>query len=277
MGSVNRTLQTTWCLAIQMLFNTFVIICIFHLSWSAPGPVKEEKGRIVNGEEAPVGSLPYQASLQLRVGDRLVSSKSMHFCGGAFIAKDWIVTASHCVKGQQARMLKIVGGTNDITDSGSPTFGVEEVITNDYNDVTKMNDIALLRLDMTTYNLEMRTAEGHPTTPIQLCPESFEPQGRDCTVSGWGHLKSKGSGVPDMLREVQVKVLHDSICQKMLAGGPLVCKDDAGDRCLAGVVSWGVGCATEGIPGVYTNVRKYDQWIRDKMNAAATEMEPRSQ
>merc|ERR1712227_1084909 len=277
MRSVNRTLQTTWCLAIQMLFNTFVIICIFHLSWSAPGPVKEEKGRIVNGEEAPVGSLPYQASLQLRVGDRLVSSKSMHFCGGAFIAENWIVTASHCVKGQQARMLKIVGGTNDITDSGSPTFGVEEVITNDYNDVTKMNDIALLRLDMTTYNLEMRTAEGHPTTPIQLCPESFEPQGRDCTVSGWGHLKSKGSGVPDMLREVQVKVLHDSICQKMLAGGPLVCKDAAGDRCLAGVVSWGVGCATEGIPGVYTNVRKYDQWIRDKMNAAATEMEPRSQ
>jgi len=302
-NSVNITLQTTWPdLALEMLFYTFVIICIFHLSWSAPGLVKEEKGRIVNGEAAPVGSLPYQASLQLRVGDRLVSSKSMHFCGGAFIAENWIVTASHCVKGQQARSLKIVGGTNDITDNRSPTFGVEEVITNNYNDVTKMNDIALLRLDMTTYNLEMRTAEGHPTTPIKLCPESFEPQGRDCTVSGWGHLKSKGSGVPDMLREVQVKVLHDNICQKMLngypwdqktetmlcaggedkdacqgdSGGPLVCEDDAGDRCLAGVVSWGVGCATEGIPGVYTNVRKYDQWIREKINeASGNDKEPR--
>ena len=75
-------------------------------------------------------------------------------------------------------------------------------------------------MSITVWLLEMRTAEGHPTTPIGLCPESFEPQGRDCTVSGWGHLKSKGSGVPDMLREVQVKVLHDSICQKMLAGYP---------------------------------------------------------
>ena len=70
------------------------------------------------------------------------------------------------------------------------------------------------------YNLERRTAEGHPTTPISLCPESYDPQGKSCTVSGWGHLKSKGSGVPDKLREVQVQVLHQHICAKMLNGYP---------------------------------------------------------
>ena len=195
------------------------------LSWSAPGPeykeeYKEEIGRIVNGEEAPEGGLPYQASLQLNIGSRLVSTKPAHFCGGAFIAKDWIVTASHCVKGQSARGLKIVGGTNDITDEQSPTFAVSEVIMQDYNDVTKVNDIALLKLNTTTYNLERRTEEGHPTQPVSLCPDSFQPQGRNCTVSGWGHLKSRGSSVPDKLRAVSVVVLHTDICNKMLSGYP---------------------------------------------------------
>ena len=158
--------------------------------------------------------------LYSRIGDRLVSSKPAHFCGGAFISESWILTASHCVKGQRASSLKIVGGTNDITDDQSPTFAVEEIIMNDYNDVTKLNDIALLRLDTTSYDLERRSAQGHPTRAVNLCPESWSPQGSNCTVSGWGHLKSKGSGVPDMLREVEVRVLHDDICAKMLSGYP---------------------------------------------------------
>eukprot|EP00091_Calanus_sinicus_P002233 TRINITY_DN12274_c0_g1_i3.p1 TRINITY_DN12274_c0_g1~~TRINITY_DN12274_c0_g1_i3.p1 ORF type:complete len:223 (-),score=45.28 TRINITY_DN12274_c0_g1_i3:47-715(-) len=163
--------------------------------------------------------------------------------------------------------MKIVGGTNDISDELSPTFGVKEIILQDYNDVTKINDVALLRLDTTSYDLERRTQSGHPTAPVPLCKESFEPEGRSCTVSGWGHLKSKGSSVPDRLREVSVRVLHDSVCKQMLhgypwdtryetmlcaggedkdacqgdSGGPMVCQDDAGDSCIAGVVSWGVG------------------------------------
>ena len=56
---------------------------------------------------------------------------------------------SSLLQGQQAGALKIVGGTNDITDPMSPTFAVEEVIMNDYNDITKVNDIALLKLNST--------------------------------------------------------------------------------------------------------------------------------
>ena len=47
------------------------------------------------------------------------------------------------------------------------------------------------------------------------------------------------------------------------SGGPLVCMDDEGTSYITGIVSWGVGCATEGVPGVYTNVRKYLTWINN--------------
>merc|ERR1712223_1017392 len=40
------------------------------------------------------------------------------------------------------------------------------------------------------------------------------------------------------------------------SGGPLVCNGK-----LTGVVSWGIGCAMEGLPGVYANVKEYVDWI----------------
>merc|ERR1711936_734351 len=171
---------------------------------------------------------------------------------------------------------------------------------NDYNDVTKVND---LKLDTGNVDLERLKQAEHPTRPVSLCPESFQPQGRNCTVSGWGHLKARGSSVPNKLREVEVLVLHTHICTKMLAGypwdgktdtmlcaggedkdacqgdsgGPMVCQQEGGEKCLAGVVSWGVGCATEGIPGVYTNVRKYNDWIETTMGGDFEDFEEPSE
>ena len=47
-------------------------------------------------------------------------------------------------------------------------------------------------------------------------------------------------------------------------GGPLVC-DVGGVWQLAGIVSWGVGCGEKDIPGVYTKVGHYNQWVQEMM------------
>ena len=46
------------------------------------------------------------------------------------------------------------------------------------------------------------------------------------------------------------------------SGGPFVCKDKF-KFTLTGAVSWGVGCARAGQPGLYTNIKYFLPWIQN--------------
>lgn len=56
--------------------------------------------RIVGGTDAPRGAWPWQAMLRW-------SPTGSVFCGGSLVAPQWVVTASHCVKGSEAGSIYI--------------------------------------------------------------------------------------------------------------------------------------------------------------------------
>merc|ERR1711936_905533 len=229
-------------------------------------PLKDQVGvgRIVGGEEATDGEFPWQVSLR-SVG----ALGATHFCGGSIIDKDWIMTAGHCCAGQLPLTMHVVAG-------GIKLNNLE-------------NDVCLLKLKESLEWTEF-------VQPIAL-PEAGQvtEAGTDRVITGWGTLTEGGFGLPNVLHKVTVPVVSDEdcnaaysasgytvadsmICAGLEEGGKDSCQGDsggpmitgeAGSEMVVGVVSWGIGCARKGYPGVYTEVAYFVDWIMETMAAYA--------
>ena len=237
------------------------------------------KPRVVGGAPTPVGAYPWMASVQLRGG----SSRTGHFCGGAFITPQWVITAAHCVYKDAAGKIQVLGQTNALDDGGNVHF-VDRIVTHEkWDSDTHDYDVSLLRL---TKSYTGRT--------IGLVTPSEAPKIANAGVlaiaMGWG-LTSEGGQVSNLLRNVTVQLVSNKVCNglgsysggitdQMIcagfpeggkdscqgdSGGPLVVPDQAGGFAQAGIVSFGEGCGRPNKFGVYTNVSVIQQWVSSKI------------
>ena len=51
------------------------------------------------------------------------------------------------------------------------------------------------------------------------------------------------------------------------SGGPMVREDFLGRFELIGVISWGFGCGEPNVPGVYTNIFHYREWLLETVQS----------
>uniref|UniRef100_A0A8C8SE31 Peptidase S1 domain-containing protein n=1 Tax=Pelusios castaneus TaxID=367368 RepID=A0A8C8SE31_9SAUR len=182
-----------------------------------------------------------------------------------------------------SRYLQMWLGKHDlsVTESTQQVIDSAKVICHpDYNASTLDNDIMLIKLARAaTLNSYVNTV------PL---PTSCVATGTQCLISGWGNTLSSGceSKYPDLLQCLYAPVLppdecsdaypgqitNNMLCIGYVEGGKDACQGDSGGPAvcngeLHGIVSWGIGCAQEGYPGVYTKLCKYVSWIQDTIAA----------
>uniref|UniRef100_A0A8C6QK67 Serine protease 44 n=1 Tax=Nannospalax galili TaxID=1026970 RepID=A0A8C6QK67_NANGA len=231
--------------------------------------------RIVGGQPAAAKKWPWQVSLQV---------KSQHVCGGSLIGQRWVMTAAHCVYGHLEYTV-VLGAINLV--SGFPVrIPVKDIIVHQDYSVwgAILHDIALVLL-ATPVDFSANIQ------PVCLPGKAFHvPTGTRCWVTGWGKTAEQGISSISKLREVQLNVIHLEKCNQLLkenlgqifnlltdgivcgydknggdacqgdSGGPMVCEFNK-TWVQVGIVSWGIGCGRAGIPGVYTDVSYYKDWI----------------
>ncbi|XP_006031388.1 anionic trypsin-like [Alligator sinensis] len=223
----------------------------------------DDDDKIVGGYTCPENAVRYQVSL----------NSGYHFCGGSLISDLWVVSAAHCYK---SRMEIRLGEFNIEKLEGTEEFiGVEKAIRHPkYNSWLLDNDIMLIKL-----KTPAKLSQSVNTIPL---PTACVAAGTECLISGWGNTLSDGYNLPELLQCLNAPVLthaeceasypgditENMICVGFLEGGKDSCQGDSGGPVvcngeLQGVVSWGIGCALPGYPGVYTKVCNYLAWIEE--------------
>jgi secreted trypsin-like serine protease len=251
--------------------------------------------RIVGGTPA-TAPWPAQAHLQTPLGD----------CAATLVSGRHLLTAAHCVTNADGSVtaperLSVILGRSELTDATAQDMyemaagGVMRHAGFQVTNRGMTNDVALLRLD--------RPATLEPLRLIAPSETSLWAPGTIATIIGWGTTCSRTCPTVTHLRQAGAPLVADAACAAGYAPFPAsfsaatmvcagtgetdTCQGDSGGPLmvprvdafvLAGVTSWGEGCADPRYPGVYTRLGApaLNSWVRARIPTAAVAAAPQS-
>ncbi|XP_055636348.1 CLIP domain-containing serine protease B4-like [Toxorhynchites rutilus septentrionalis] len=255
--------------------------------------------RIIGGQATDLKEYPWSALILYRKPN----GKPGYNCGGSLINSRYVLTAAHCIDAIPSGW-EVIGvrlGEYDLNNNGNDCVdGVcaDLPLDNDIDRITvhesydplskgQYDDIALIRLSRdVSYSDYIKPI----CLPTDSASRSRKIIGTKAVAAGWGRTETAGQSpiklkvdlnVADTnqcatvyLRQYGITLRDTQLCAGGLAGkdtctgdsgGPLMKRIKA-NHFLYGIVSFGPNkCGTKDVPGVYTNVAKYTDWIEKQL------------
>jgi trypsin len=127
-------------------------------------------------------------------------------CGGTLVAKDVVLTASHCIFDPIPDSAYVTIGRTDLTSTDGEEIKVRKMIPHpDYSGEPDYDyDYALLVLERaTTQDIKLITLNSD---------ENFPAPGSVARIMGWGATDAYGTVYPDTPSEADVNVISKAEC-----------------------------------------------------------------
>ena len=236
----------------------------------APGAVAAPQP-IVGGTTTTTTAYPFMM--------QITDASQNQFCGGTLVAANKVVTAAHCMVGETTSSVRVVGGRTYLNGTNGTVSKVSKIWINpDYTDATNGDDVAVLTLSTSmSYT---------PASYVASTDTGVYATGATARIIGWGTTSENGSS-SNQLRTATVPIVSDSsckssygsdfiatdmVCAGYTSGGVDTCQGDSGGPLLiggvlAGITSWGEGCAEAGYPGVYSRLTKFSSLVTTQVNS----------
>lgn len=245
------------------MLRSLLIFALLWLNIVSSSYAETISPKVVGGTTVPVAP-SWMAALWIDTGS------GIDFCSGTLIDTQWIMTAAHCVEMGNAPVITAQIGQADITEPANLAVVDKIVISPNYNNSTMYGDIALLHITTPQYVPTV-------TLPYSYASSSELYVGLQMYVYGWGETEA-GVTIADaeatpylQTTTLTFQGFDYDFPDHIFAGdyGKDTCFGDSGSPLLFEGIQYGITsfgftytCGT-GIPGGYTDVSNYSNWISD--------------
>ncbi|XP_066260719.1 trypsin 3A1-like [Euwallacea similis] len=249
-------------LAVCALQQSALAVPPFLRNWTDVSTI-----RIVGGHDADITDYPYQVSIMI---------DGQHVCGGSILTPNFILCAAHCFADESRVSHITVRAGSSYRTSGGQIVATKKLNRHPYFDLDTYD------YDVSVVELATPLVYGAGVAPITL-PESSTTftDGQSSEVTGWGVTSNNGN-LSDVLQVVTVPLITTATCQTGIYGNAITprmicagaeagkdsCNGDSGGPLVTkgvqiGIVSWGDICAEASIPGVYTKLTDFVDYVTE--------------